>query len=93
MSDVGEQLFRLLGGSQEVLAICPECSHTRRKKRDKCMKVTRTPEGGCVFYCHHCHESGVHFPEGHKPVRRARPPKPNRTDQIMKARRKKFGTA
>jgi len=34
---------------------CPECSHTRKKSRDKCLSVN-TETG--VFNCHHCGYSG-----------------------------------
>lgn len=36
---------------------CPECSHLRRKRNEKCLSVTQTPDG-IEVYCHHCHWRG-----------------------------------
>ena len=33
---------------------CPECSATRQKRNEKCLSVTRTPDG-IEVKCHHCH--------------------------------------
>jgi twinkle protein len=35
----------------EVTVLCPECSHTRKKKRDKCLSVNLNKK---VWACHHC---------------------------------------
>jgi 5S rRNA maturation endonuclease (ribonuclease M5) len=35
----------------EVTALCPECSHTRKKKKDKCLSVNLNKR---VWACHHC---------------------------------------
>jgi twinkle protein len=35
----------------EVVVLCPECSHTRKKKRDKCLSVNLTKR---VWFCSHC---------------------------------------
>ena len=32
---------------------CPECSHLRRKRNEKCLTVTQT-SAGIEVYCHHC---------------------------------------
>lgn len=32
---------------------CPECSHLRRKRNEKCLTVTQQP-GRVVARCHHC---------------------------------------
>ncbi len=32
-------------------ATCPQCSHTRKKKSDRCLSVNVTE---AVWYCHHC---------------------------------------
>lgn len=41
--------------SGEVDVICPKCSHTRKKSKDKCLSVN-TVEG--TWHCHHCSWSG-----------------------------------
>lgn len=41
--------------SGEVDTICPECSHRRKKSKDKCLSVNVT-EG--TWLCHHCGHSG-----------------------------------
>lgn len=35
----------------EVAVICPECSHARKKKKDKCLSVNLNKK---VWACHHC---------------------------------------
>lgn len=50
-SDYGIQI----SGQGEVDAICPKCSHTRTKKRDKCLAVNTEKE---TWLCHHCGWSG-----------------------------------
>lgn len=42
-------------GSGEVKALCPKCSHTRKKRTQKCLNVNT--ENG-VFHCWHCEWSG-----------------------------------
>jgi hypothetical protein len=38
--------------------VCPECSPTRKNKRDRCLSVTR--EGnGFLYFCHHCGLKGA----------------------------------
>jgi twinkle protein len=37
--------------SGEVQCICPQCSHTRKKKSDKCLSVNLNKES---WFCHHC---------------------------------------
>ena len=32
---------------------CPECSARRQKRNEKCLSVTRTPDG-IEVKCHHC---------------------------------------
>lgn len=43
------------GAYGEVRAICPECSHTRVKSREKCLSVN-VDKG--TWICHHCEWSG-----------------------------------
>ena len=40
--------------------LCPECSHTRKNKHDRCLSVTIKTEG-VVYYCHHCNQQGGEF--------------------------------
>lgn len=40
----------------EVQVICPNCSHTRKKKTDKCLSVNLDK---AVWNCHHCDFTGV----------------------------------
>jgi twinkle protein len=42
--------------SGEVVTICPQCSHTRKKKKDKCLSVNLDKK---TWHCHHCSWSGV----------------------------------
>lgn len=39
----------------QVTTTCPKCSHTRKRKSDKCLSIN-IDEG--VWNCHHCGESG-----------------------------------
>ncbi len=41
--------------NNEIYTTCPECSHTRKKKSNKCLS-TNTETG--LFQCHHCGYSG-----------------------------------
>jgi hypothetical protein len=34
-------------------SVCPECSHDRKKKKDKCLSVKIDADGAC-WQCHHC---------------------------------------
>lgn len=42
-------------GAEEQQASCPQCSHTRKKKRTKCLSVN--VQKGC-WVCHHCGWTG-----------------------------------
>ena len=44
-----------VSGSGETRTTCPECSHTRKKKNDKCLSVN-VAEG--IWHCHHCEWAG-----------------------------------
>lgn len=44
----------------EVQTICPQCSHTRKKKTDKCLSVNLDKQ---VWHCHHCGWDGGLKPE------------------------------
>jgi twinkle protein len=54
--DHGIRLRSYGEGSQKIT--CPRCSHTRRKKTDRCLSVTITGERA-VWKCHHCDDSGA----------------------------------
>ena len=38
---------------------CPQCSHTRKNKKDQCLSITLETDGGAVWKCHHCEWSGA----------------------------------
>ena len=40
----------------EVQCTCPQCSHTRKKKTDKCLSVN-LDKG--TWFCHHCGWKGA----------------------------------
>jgi len=42
--------------SGEVVTTCPQCSHTRKKKKDKCLSVNLDKK---VWHCNHCGWSGA----------------------------------
>jgi twinkle protein len=52
---LGIDLSRAVGGGAEVKTTCPQCSHTRKKKTDRCLNVN-TSDG--VYHCWHCGWSG-----------------------------------
>lgn len=41
--------------SGEVQCLCPQCSHTRKKKTDKCLSVNLDKQS---WFCHHCAWAG-----------------------------------
>lgn len=55
----------LLGRKHSGKYLCPECSHTRKNKHDKCLSVTIKTEG-VVYYCHNCNAQGGEFYDKHK---------------------------
>ena len=40
--------------------ICPECSHTRKKSKDRCLTITNKADV-VLYYCHHCNIKGGVF--------------------------------
>ena len=56
-------------GSRKML--CPQCSDTRRNRKDPCLTLTIDSDGvGAVWNCHHCGWSGaVNEREGDRPAR------------------------
>jgi twinkle protein len=54
LADVGIEIPYNRSG--EVDTVCPECSHTRKKSRQKCLSVN-IDEG--TWFCHHCGWKGT----------------------------------
>jgi twinkle protein len=52
-SDYGIDIRGKVSG--EIKTLCPECSHTRKKKSDPCLAVNLDKE---TWFCHHCEWSG-----------------------------------
>jgi hypothetical protein len=42
------------------LTICPQCSHLRRKKRNRCLSVKITTDA-VLYHCFHCDWKGAEF--------------------------------
>lgn len=53
-------------GTGEVKAICPKCSHTRKKRTQKCLNVN-TDTG--VWHCWHCEWAGKARDTDYRPIR------------------------
>lgn len=60
MNWITENNFTIPSGrnSGEVQTICPKCSHTRKKKTDKCLSINMDKKS---WFCHHCQFKGRHF--------------------------------
>jgi twinkle protein len=54
-ASIGIDLARAVGAGSEVKTTCPQCSHTRKKKTDRCLNVN--VEDG-VYHCWHCGWAG-----------------------------------
>ena len=52
IEEYGIQLRSKSVGNHKTL--CPECSHTRRNKKERCLSVNILADGGAVWMCHHC---------------------------------------
>lgn len=70
--------------------VCPNCSHSRKKKNDPCLSVTVEADGKAVWNCHHCGWSGAVGGDDWRPakVRKtyqkpARVESPQRPDQFI----------
>lgn len=61
----------------EVYTLCPECSHTRKKKSDKCLSVNLDKK---VWHCHHCDWKGFLKAERIQPKVYVRPVWKNKTE-------------
>ena len=75
LASVGADVTAFIGTNK--LFCCPQCSHQRRKKAERCLSV-RSDVDGFVFNCHHCGWSG-----GSRRIARAamRSMPPRRSDQ------------
>lgn len=87
LQDAGIRLRDLRPGSHKTT--CPQCSHTRKNRRDPCLSVTIDGDG-VVYHCHHCGFSGG-SKEGQQAPRYERreytkpkrEPNPERTDKTL----------
>jgi hypothetical protein len=84
--------IRVQNKNGEQRTICPECSHLRRKKKDRCLSV-KIDADGAQFNCWHCGFHGGTFDEANRP--RARlggvGSKTKRTDFGADGRRLRYG--
>lgn len=68
--------------SGEVNCICPKCSHTRKKKTDKCLSVNLDKQ---VWYCFNCGWKGALVIEKPKPIEYVKPVWRNNTELSVNA--------
>jgi hypothetical protein len=54
---------------------CPQCSHTRRRRKDPCLGVT-IDDGGIGWRCFHCGWTGGKYFNSPRPASRMRSPTP-----------------
>lgn len=88
LNEQGIHLRNYAAGSQKVQ--CPQCSHTRKNRRDPCLSVTIEADGA-VWNCHHCGFSGgYHGDREHRPqvqprqyVKPKREANPQRPDTLV----------
>ena len=64
---------RYADGDQKL--VCPNCSHTRRKRNDPCLSLTIDGDRA-VWLCHHCQWKGAvsEHDDYRPPLRRRKPP-------------------
>lgn len=55
--------FSPVGKSDEERYLCPQCSHLRKKNKDKCLAWNSKNE---IAYCHNCNESFTVYRPGEK---------------------------
>tara|TARA_R110000803_G_scaffold35580_1_gene76864 strand:+ start:1717 stop:1995 length:279 start_codon:yes stop_codon:yes gene_type:complete len=55
LSELGIEASHSREGTQNTR--CPKCSHTRKKKQAKCLKV-KIDQDGVRWFCHHCQDNG-----------------------------------
>ena len=68
--------------SGEAVTLCPKCSHTRKKKTDKCLSVNLDSK---VWNCHNCGWKGKHFEPKPTEVIYTKPTWSNKTELSDKA--------
>jgi twinkle protein len=71
------------GTGTEQRAICPRCSHERKKSKDKCLSVN-TIEG--VWHCFNCNWSGNLKPKDYRPVKYEKSNLPDTVINYFKSR-------
>ena len=83
MTDIASQLLehgirlrRYTAGDHKGL--CPQCSHTRKNKRDLCLSVT-VKDAGAVWNCHNCGWTGSVREREERTASGRKPVKPMRT--------------
>ena len=57
---LAEHRIARAGNKSAYVTVCPQCSHTRRKKRDRCLSVLIDGKGA-RWCCHHCQWHGHEF--------------------------------
>lgn len=70
--------------SGEVQVLCPKCSHTRKKKTQRCLSVNLDKQ---VWHCNHCEWSGGLGSEKYEPIKYEFPTWQNQTelpDKVLK---------
>lgn len=74
LAELAIRLARSTPGNHKTM--CPQCSHTRRHKRDACLSI-KIDDQGIVWNCHNCAWSGgagdLVRSDSHRRVRKARP--------------------
>ncbi len=86
LQENGIRLRNITAGNHKTL--CPQCSHTRKNRRDPCLSVTIDGDG-VVWNCHHCGFSGGSTGELRPQYQRReytkpkREPNPQRTDKTL----------
>lgn len=45
------------------MTTCPQCSHLRKKKNDRCLSV-KVDSLGIQYFCHHCQWNGGQYYDG-----------------------------
>jgi twinkle protein len=81
-SSITKQIYSFEPGNKgEERHLCPECSHTRKKKTDKCLAWDNKQQRG---YCHNCTTAFFEY-QHHEPKQYAIPEWTNKTELTDKA--------
>jgi twinkle protein len=86
MNWITENNFIIPSGrtSGEVQTTCPKCSHTRKKKTDKCLSINLDKK---TWFCHHCSHKGAYFEPEYTDITYVKPEFRNNTnlsDRLVK---------